>query len=96
MELKSISSAYKTLSYDSVTSNNKKPKANHSSNSASEFVVISEDSLNLKKIKDAVDEAPEIRLPIVEMIKEKIRNNSYPIDLSLESALEVLQKYKIL
>jgi flagellar biosynthesis anti-sigma factor FlgM len=96
MNIKSVTSAYGAMAYESVAKKTKKPENSKPSNANTEVVAISDESLNLKKMKDAANNAPEIRLALVEAIREKIRNNSYPIDTNAAMALESLLKNKIL
>jgi anti-sigma28 factor (negative regulator of flagellin synthesis) len=89
MEIKQVASVYKAMGYESVSSVTKK-QSYTSSNSAStsETVELSESSQNLQNIKEAVYYTPEIRLPTVEEIKEKIKNNDYPINTHIDEAIE--------
>jgi anti-sigma28 factor (negative regulator of flagellin synthesis) len=96
MDIKSVSSAYGAMAYESAPKPGKKPETPKPAKASTEVVALSDESLNLKKVKDAVYQAPDIRIPIVEAIREKIRNNSYPIDVNAQSVLEILQKNRIL
>jgi anti-sigma28 factor (negative regulator of flagellin synthesis) len=96
MDIKSVSAAYGAMVYDSTAKSGKKAETAKPVVGSSAVVAISDESLNLKKVKDAVYSAPDIRLPIVEKIRERIANNSYPVDLKAQSALDEMLKLKIL
>jgi len=97
MDIRSITTLYGTNAYDPGSKNGKKSDpAAKPVKSTGEVVAFSDASMNLQKIKDAVYKAPEIRLPIVEKIKERIKNNDYPVDTKADSILETLRKNKII
>ena len=98
MDIRPITSSYGAIAYDPGSKNGKKPDpaAVKPVKQSSEVVALSDTSINLQKVKEAVYKAPEIRIAIVEKIKEKIKNNDYPIDSKVDSILERLKKNKIL
>jgi flagellar biosynthesis anti-sigma factor FlgM len=55
-----------------------------------EQVELSDASVNLKKLRDVVDATPDIRIKLVEEIKQKIKYNGYPIESNLYKAVEKL------
>jgi hypothetical protein len=61
-----------------------------------ENIELSDNSVNLKKIHDAIVAMPEIRIPAVEKIKERIKNNDYPIENHFNKALERMRDQNIL
>jgi flagellar biosynthesis anti-sigma factor FlgM len=61
-----------------------------------ENVELSSSSKNLQKVKEKVQEMPDIRIPLVEEIRERIKNNDYPISLRAEEALETMLKRGII
>jgi anti-sigma28 factor (negative regulator of flagellin synthesis) len=97
MDIRSIASAYGASGYDLSLKNGKKSDATTKPiQKASEVVAFSDTSLNMQKVKEAVNKAPDIRLPIVEKIKEKIKNDEYPVDLKANDIVDALMKNKIL
>ena len=97
MDIQFIPSVYGASGYEPGPKNSKKPDvAAKPIKTSGEVVAFSDASLNMQKVKDAVYKAPEIRIAIVEKIKEKIKNNEYPIDLKAKSTLDILLKNKIL
>jgi flagellar biosynthesis anti-sigma factor FlgM len=55
-----------------------------------EQVELSDASISLKKVKDAVDALPDVRIAKVEEIKQRIKYNGYPIETSMYKAVEKL------
>jgi anti-sigma28 factor (negative regulator of flagellin synthesis) len=96
MDIRPISSAYGAIAYDQGSKSSKKPDQAQQAGKPAEVVAFSDTSLNMQKVKDAAYKAPEIRIEIVERIKEKIKNNDYPIDSKMDTILERLVKNKIL
>jgi anti-sigma28 factor (negative regulator of flagellin synthesis) len=94
MDIKAVSSAYQA--YETAPVNAKKEAKAKSPTAGKERVELSDSSVNLQKVKEAIDKAPEIRIPIVEEIKERIKNNDYPIETSADNALDKMLKYGIL
>jgi anti-sigma28 factor (negative regulator of flagellin synthesis) len=88
MEIKRISDAYQVASYGRIEPKTKKTGPEKKPESTKESVELSPSSLNLQKVKEAVQKAPEIRIPIVEEIMQRIKNNDYPISLHAEEALD--------
>lgn len=84
------------MAYDPGSKSSKKPDQAKQPEKPAEVVAFSDTSLNMQKVKDAVYKAPEIRIEIVEKIREKIKSNDYPIDSKMDSILERLVKNKIL
>jgi anti-sigma28 factor (negative regulator of flagellin synthesis) len=96
MNIKPVSTAFQAQAYESVAKNVKKAEQTKKQVMGQEQVDLSESSLNLQKVKEAVDAAPEIRIPIVEEIMKRIKNNDYPITTHAEKALDVMIKNHIL
>lgn len=96
MNINTIAAAYGSPLYDPSSKLNKKPEASKSQSTPKEVVDFSDTSMSMQKLKDVVNQAPEIRIPIVEKIQEKIKNNNYPIDRTLDTVLERMLKQKIL
>jgi anti-sigma28 factor (negative regulator of flagellin synthesis) len=96
MDIKTVSTAYGAKLYEAGVKSDRKSEQPKATRKFMEVVAFSDTSLNMKKIKDAVASAPEIRIPLVEEIKQKIANNTYPIDMTAESALDRMLKLGIL
>lgn len=94
MDIKSVVSSYSTVAYESSPKKDKAGNAKRPAGST-EVVAFSDESLNLKKVKDAAYKAPDIRLPIVEKIRAAIAKDSYPVDLKAQSALDEMLKNKL-
>jgi anti-sigma28 factor (negative regulator of flagellin synthesis) len=96
MDIRSISRAYEPPAYEPAPKSDKKNENAKTLGVSKESVELSAASVNLQKIKEAVEKAPDIRIPMVEKIREKIKTNHYPVDLTLDTVLERLQKNRIL
>lgn len=90
MNIKPVSTAFQAQAYDSVAKTVKKTEQTKKQVLGQEHVDFSESSLNLQKVKEAVEAAPEIRIPIVEEIMKRIKNNDYPIPTHAEKALDIM------
>lgn len=83
------SAAYGAQSYKSAAKESGKDEAPPKSSVAlKEQVELSDASQNLKKLQDTVKAVPEIRIALVEEIKQKIKYNGYPIESNLYKAIE--------
>ena len=96
MDVKQVSSAFQVQAYETVAKSGKKTAQTKSQVMGQEQVELSESSLNMQKVKEAVDAAPDVRIPIVEEIQKRIANNDYPIPTHAEKALDVMLKNRIL
>jgi hypothetical protein len=93
MEIKRIADAYQVAAYGQSALKAKKVEPPDSTKEAvKENVEISPSSINLQKVKETVQSLPDVRIPIVEKIKERIKNNDYPISLGVENAIEKMLK----
>ena len=84
------SAAYGVQSFKPAVKSNGKETAPPKPSAAGEQVELSDASLNLKKLRDIVDNTPEIRIKVVEEIKQKIKYNGYPIESNCYKAVEKL------
>jgi flagellar biosynthesis anti-sigma factor FlgM len=96
MDIKRVVDVYQPMAYEPSAVKAKKSAPAKPVEMKKEQVELSEKSQNLQKVKEAVKAAPEIRIPIVEKIKERIKNNDYPIDTHLDEAINSLLKQKLL
>jgi anti-sigma28 factor (negative regulator of flagellin synthesis) len=87
MNVQHVTSAY-VQAYESPPAKNAAKPAPRVSGSGKEAVELSASSVSLQKIRDKIDALPEVRIQLVEDIKEKIRNNDYPLDNYLQGALD--------
>jgi hypothetical protein len=88
MEIKRIADAYQVAAYGRIEPKTKKAAPEKKPEPAKESVELSPSSVNLQKVKEAAQKAPEIRIPIVEEIMQRIKNNDYPISLHAQEALD--------
>jgi hypothetical protein len=91
--------AYGAQAYEpAVKGNGKKAviPAQASSAPRSEQVELSDTSRNLNTVRDAIKALPDIRIPMVEAIKEKIKHNGYPIESALYKAVEKMVAGKMI
>jgi hypothetical protein len=54
----------------------------------SEQVELSNASLSLNKVRDAIAALPEVRIPLVEEIRQKIKYNGYPMESAFYKAVQ--------
>ncbi|MCU0609910.1 MAG: flagellar biosynthesis anti-sigma factor FlgM [Chitinispirillaceae bacterium] len=87
--------AYGSLPYQSTVKAGEK-KAVPQKPIGSSQVELSDASIIMKKVRDAVDAIPEVRIKLVEEIREKIRNNQYPFHTNLQSLVDKLVENNII
>jgi len=88
MQVKSAIAAYGAKPYEPVAKSGKKAAPEKSAAVPKEQVEISDTSLNMQKLREVIDSTPDVRIPLVEEIQEKIKYNSYPIESNFYKALE--------
>jgi anti-sigma28 factor (negative regulator of flagellin synthesis) len=78
----------------------KKAKAADSSASSleakKETVELSDSSVSVQKVMDKINSLPDVRIEVVESIKQRIRQNDYPLENKLLDALDRMAKNDIL
>lgn len=73
--------AYGTQTYEpTVKGSGKKAVTQTQSPPPSEQVELSDASMSMNKIRDAIKALPDVRIPLVDEIKQKIKFNGYPIE----------------
>ena len=90
MDIRSIRPLYGAQVYAAAAKPGKKPTSDTPSAAKQEQVEISDASINMQKMRDAVGAAPDIRIELVEQIKAKIKFNAYPIETNLYKAVEIM------
>lgn len=60
-----------------------------------EKVELSEASVTISRLREKIDALPEIRIKMVEEIKQKIQQNNYPYVTNLYKALDSMLENKI-
>jgi anti-sigma28 factor (negative regulator of flagellin synthesis) len=96
MDIKRIASAYGAQAYESTAKNSKKQAPDKSAATVpKEQVEFSETSQSMSKLIDAVNAEPDIRIPMVEEIRQKIKLNGYPIETKIYKALEKMMAENI-
>ncbi len=96
MNISKALSAYGVKSFESTAKSSKKQAPEKTATPVPrEQVELSEASQTFQKIQEAIDNSPEVRIPIVEEIKQKIKYNGYPIETKLYKALEKMIDTKV-
>ena len=96
MNITNISAAYfEANAFEPAVKKEKQLKGLNNT-ARTEQVELSQTSLEMQKVRDEIKTKPEVRIPIVEEIRERIKNNDYPIENHFNDALEVMTKNKIL
>jgi anti-sigma28 factor (negative regulator of flagellin synthesis) len=96
MEIKRVADAYQAMAFEPSAVKSKKSAPAKPAEPKQEKVELSEKSQNLQKVKEAINAAPDIRIPMVEKIMERIKNNDYPIDTHLDRAIDNMLNRHIL
>lgn len=96
MNIQSVAAAYGAKPYEPAAKSGKKAAPEKSAAVQSEQVELSDTSLNLQKLHDTVAAASDVRLPIVEEIKNKIKYNGYPLESNLYKAMEKMIDMKVI
>ena len=60
-----------------------------------EQVELSDESQTFQKVREAIQGSPDIRIPLVEEMKQKIKLNGYPFETRLYKALEKMIDSKV-
>jgi hypothetical protein len=60
-----------------------------------EKVELSEASITVSRMREKIDAIPEVRIKIVEEIKQKIKENNYPYATNLYKAVDKMMENKI-
>jgi hypothetical protein len=96
MQIKSAISAYGAKPYEPVAKSGKKAAPEKSAAVRSEQVEFSDLSQNLNKLKEIVENTPDVRVPMVEEIATKIKYNGYPLETAFYKAIEKMIEKKII
>jgi anti-sigma28 factor (negative regulator of flagellin synthesis) len=94
MNIQSVTAAYGAQAF-SPAKGAKKAAPEKVAAAPNEQVELSDTSLNLQKIRDAVDAEPDVRIKLVEEIRTKIRYNGYPLESNLYKAVEKMLDNRI-
>jgi hypothetical protein len=62
----------------------------------SEKVELSEASMTISRLREKIDAIPEVRIKMVEEIKQKIKENNYPYTTNLYKAMDKMLENQIL
>ncbi|NLD94350.1 MAG: flagellar biosynthesis anti-sigma factor FlgM [Fibrobacter sp.] len=97
MNISRALSAYGARPIDAAVKNNSKKEApaKAAATVPHEQVVLSSEAQSFRKVMEAVDATPEVRIPLVEEISQKIKLNGYPFETKLYKALEKMIEAKI-
>jgi len=96
MNIRSINAAYGAKPLNSIAKTEKKQAPERTSLPQGEQVELSDTSLSMNKLKDIIDNTPDVRIKLVEEIKTKIKYNSYPLESNFYKALESMVNDKTL
>jgi hypothetical protein len=97
MVIQSIANAYQTkATYDRNVAKTGKIDPAKGKETSTESVELSSSSVILQKVKEKLQSAPEIRIPLVEKIIERIKNNDYPISRHIDDAIDKMLDGRIL
>ncbi|NLP03456.1 MAG: flagellar biosynthesis anti-sigma factor FlgM [Fibrobacter sp.] len=97
MNIQSVVSAYGAKPYEpSAKSGKKAAPENTTAVLEKEQVEFSDTSLNLQKMRNLIDDIPDVRIAKVEEIKLKIKYNGYPMETNLYKAVKHMVEQRIL
>lgn len=97
MNISRALSAYGARPIETAVKNNSKKEApaKAAATVPHEQVELSDDAKSFQKVMEAVDATPEVRIPMVEEIRQKIKLNGYPFETKLYKALEKMIDTKV-
>jgi anti-sigma28 factor (negative regulator of flagellin synthesis) len=97
MNISRALSAYGARPIETAVKNNSKKEApaKAAATVPQEQVELSDDAKSFQKVMEAVDATPEVRIPLVEEIRQKIKLNGYPFETKLYKALEKMIDTKV-
>ena len=98
MNISRALSAYGARPIEPVVKNNSKKEApaKAAATVPHEQVELSDDAKTFQKVMEAVDATPEVRIPLAEEIRQKIKLNGYPFETKMYKALEKMIDTKVL
>ena len=96
MDIRPIAAAYGAKPFESVVKTDKKAAPEKAAAAPTEQVEFSDASLSMQKLKEIMNQVPDVRIKVVEEIKTKIKYNGYPLESNLYKAIEGMISNKIL
>jgi anti-sigma28 factor (negative regulator of flagellin synthesis) len=100
MDIRSIGAGYnpKVYSVDKTDKSEKLKKTAppEEAKTVGEKVELSAASNDAQTVLDAIRALPEVRIDMVEKIKERIKNNDYPLESRLHDTVEKMVNAKVL
>ncbi len=96
MDIRPIAAAYGAKPLESVGKADKKAAPEKTAAAPTEQVEFSDASLSMQKLKEIINEIPDVRIKVVEEIKTKIKHNGYPLETNLYKAMENMVSNKVL
>jgi anti-sigma28 factor (negative regulator of flagellin synthesis) len=96
MDIRPIAAAYGAKPLESVGKTDKKAAPEKTAAAPTEQVEFSDASLSMQKLKEIINEIPDVRIKVVEEIKTKIKHNGYPLETNLYKAMENMVSNKVL
>lgn len=96
MNIERINSAYGAKPYQNSSKSGRKEAPEKSAAVPKEQIELSDVSQNIRSVTDAISDLPDVRLEIVEQIRNKIKYNGYPIESNLYKAIEKMVGNKVI
>jgi anti-sigma28 factor (negative regulator of flagellin synthesis) len=96
MNVQNIAATYGTEVVKKTAPKSTAPETAPSSPKINEQVEISAVSQTMQKVRQKLQMTSDVRIPVVEEIRTKIKNNDYPLDNVLDAALEKMKNNNIL
>ncbi|MBN1760399.1 MAG: hypothetical protein JW863_18875 [Chitinispirillaceae bacterium] len=94
--IRSVAAAYGAKPLESVVKTDKKAAPEKTAAAPTEQVEFSDASLSMQKLKEIIDEIPEVRIKAVEVIQNKIKQNGYPIESNLYKAMQKMFDLRVI
>lgn len=94
MLIKSLNAAYGAKPFESTVKSGNKAAPAKMAAVQSEQVEFSEASQSLQKLTEMVNSIPDVRIRLVEEIKNKIKHNGYPLESNVYKAVEKMVQDK--
>ena len=95
MNIQSVAAAYGAQYFQPVAKSNKTAAPVQTAAVSNEQVEISDKSSDYQTVREAVNALPDIRIPLVENLKNKIKMDGYPFETNIYKALSKIVDYKI-
>ena len=88
--------AYGATPFESVGKTDKKAAPKKTAAAPTEQVEFSDASMSMQKLKEIINEIPDVRIKVVDEIKTKIKYNGYPLESNIYKAIQNMVSSKVL